>query len=383
MSARPNRRVAATAVTTGLVLSALAGCGSDDGGGGGGSAAGGGSGPAWCGTKPIVFGFQDGGGLNAWSKASAAEVQKAVDLCPNVTKTLTVNAQFDLQKGISGLQGMVAQGAQAIVIIPDAGGSGAAELPGIRTATARGIAVVPWAADPGGEAGTDYLAYVDSDHVQDGRNWAEWMVERLPEGGNVAFVGGPAGNQVSADELSGIVEVLADHPEITLVTGDDTWADGGWDPAKSQQAMAGLLSQYDQIDGVFGDEGIATTGIIKAFQSAGRPLVPMATLEANALACDFQELSATEPGFALATSSARNWTGRIAAQLAIAEAAGVEISDEERFSPEPIVQLPLYEDSVAGGDLAPHCDPAEAPDALLSNNMTDDEVRALTAQSGN
>ena len=383
MSGQLLRRLVTTGGTVALALTLVVACGSQDTSSSSSAAVGSGSAPAWCGKKPLVFGMQDGGGLNAWSKASATEVKKVAAMCPNITKTLTVNAQFDLQKAISGLQGMVAQGAKAVVIIPDAGGSGAAELTGIRNASKRGITVVPWASDPGGKAGSDYLTYVDSDHQNDGKVWAEWMAERLPDGGNVAFIGGPAGNQVSADELAGIVSGLAAHPNIKLVTGTSTWVDGGWDPAKTQQATAGVLSQYDRIDGVFADEGVATTGIIKAFQSAGRPLVPTATLEANALACDFQTLAPANPGFALATTSARNWTGRIAAQLAIAKAEGVTISDDEKLSPTPVVKLPLYEDSTAGGDLAPHCDPSSPPDSLLSNNMTDAQVRDITSGSGN
>lgn len=386
MSIRTIRRAAVAAATIAITIIPLAACSSGSSGSSNATDSGAtnaaGSSPSWCGTKPLIFGMQDGGGLNAWSKASAEEVKKAVAMCHNVTKTITVDAQFDLQKGISGLQAMVAQGAKAIVIIPDAGGSGAAELPGMRSATERGVAVVPWAADPGGSAGTDYLTYVDSDHKNDGRTWATWMAAQLPNGGNVAFVGGPAGNQVSADELAGIVEGLAAHPNIKLVTGNSTWADGGWDPAKSQQAMAGLLSRFNKIDGIFADEGVATTGIIKALQSAGRPLVPTATLEANALACDYVHLSAANPGFKLATVSARNWTGRIAAQLAIAKAEGVDIAANDRFSPTSIVKLPLYEDSVAGGALAPKCDSAQSPDALLSNNMSNDELRKITFSAG-
>lgn len=378
MPASTRRGLAATFLAAALAVT-LSSCSSDSKSST--TTAAGGKGPTWCGTKPLVFGMQDGNGLNAWSKASAAEVMKAVKMCPNITKTLTVNAQFDLQKGISGLQGMVAQGAKAIVIIPDAGGSGAAELPGMRSATARGVAVVPWASDPGGNPGTDYLTYVDANHKDNGRVWAEWMVKQLPKGGNVAFVGGPAGNQVSADELAGIVGVLSSHPDIKLVTGTSSWADGSWDPAKSQQATSGLLSQYGKLDGIFGDEGVAMTGIVKAVQSSGKPMMPIAGLEANALACDWKKISATDPGFKLATVSARNWTGRIAAQLAIAKAEGVDIPEADKFSPTSIVKLPLYEDSVAGGDLAPHCDSAQSPDALLSNNMTDDQLRKITSAS--
>jgi ribose transport system substrate-binding protein len=373
--------VVTAAASAALTVTLVAACGSNDSSSSASSGSGSGSGPSWCGKKPLVFGYQDGGGLNAWSKASAAEVKKAVSMCPNISRTITVDAQFDLQKAISGLQGMVAQGAKAVVIIPDAGGSGAAELAGIRNAAHRGVSVVPWASDPGGKDGQDYLAYVDSDHKNDGKVWAEWMAKQLPNGGNVAFIGGPAGNQVSADELAGIVEGLSSHPDIKLVTGTNTWVDGGWDPAKTQQAMAGVLSQYNRLDGVFADEGVATTGIIKAMQSAGRPLVPTATLEANALACDYQQLAPGNPGFKLATTSARNWTGRIAAQMAIAKAEGVTIPDDQKLSPKPIVKLPLYEDSTAGGSAAPHCDPNSPPDALLSNNMTDAQVREITRGS--
>src|SRR4051794_10275820 len=170
MSGQLLRRVVTATASAALAVTLVAACGSNDKSSSNASS-GSGSGPSWCGKKPLVFGMQDGGGLNAWSKASATEVKKTVSMCPNISKTLTVNAQFDLQKGISGLQGMVAQGAKAIVIIPDAGGSGAAELAGIHNATNRGVTMVPWASDPGGKAGRDYLAYVDSDHKNDGKVW--------------------------------------------------------------------------------------------------------------------------------------------------------------------------------------------------------------------
>ena len=45
---------------------------------------------------------------------------------------------------------------------------------------------------------------------------------------------------------------------------------------------------------------------IRSFQAAGRPLVPMASLEANALGCDYKNLKADNPKFELATISSRN-----------------------------------------------------------------------------
>ena len=127
--------------------------------------------PAWCGKKAITLGIQDGGGLNAWSKSSYDQVKIEAGKCPQIKKTLTVNAGFDPQKSVSGFRGMVAQGANAIVIIPDSGVC--AELPAMRQATARKVVVVPWAANGCGQPGKDYQDYVDFDPVAAGKLWTE------------------------------------------------------------------------------------------------------------------------------------------------------------------------------------------------------------------
>jgi ribose transport system substrate-binding protein len=331
--------------------------------------------PAWCGTKPIVFGMADGGGLNAWSKASAQSVLDIVHQCPNVTKVLTSDAGFSLQTAITGLQGIVAQGAKAIVIIPDAGGPGT-QLAGIRAATQRGVAVVPWGSNPGGTPGEDYVTYVDGDHQLAGEAWASWIARHLPDGGQVAFFSGPPGNGPGEQELAGITSVFKHYPKIQLVTGATQWAVSNWDPATGQQAMAALLSKYPGIRAVISDEGVTTTGILRAFTAAGKPLPLVASLEANALGCFYQSYHAKDPGFAVATVGAMNVAGRVAAQIAIAKAAGVSISPADALSPKPILPDPILEDSFAGP--APACDPSQPASALLSNNMSDAQLRLLT-----
>jgi ribose transport system substrate-binding protein len=102
---------------------------------------------SFCGSKPIVLGIHDGFGINGWSKTSMASVRSEAAKCANV-KQLVVIGQGDLQKSISDVNGMVAQGIDALVIIPDFGKS---QLPSIKAATTAGVKVVPWAADPGGE----------------------------------------------------------------------------------------------------------------------------------------------------------------------------------------------------------------------------------------
>ena len=160
-----------------------------------------------------------------------AVVRSEAAKCPNVKQVVRIG-QGDLQKSISDVNGLVAEGIDALVIIPD---FGKAQLPSLKAATKAGVKVVAWAADPGGKPGEDYVAYVDRDEVSAGRAWAEWTAKAIGGKGNVVFLGGPAGNPVSANSLAGIKTAMAKYPGITMLTGYDDWPITNWDAALLQK----------------------------------------------------------------------------------------------------------------------------------------------------
>jgi ribose transport system substrate-binding protein len=384
---RPRSRLTATgmaAVGIAVSFAALTGCGSSNSSSGSGgnssataattSSASTGGNPSWCGSKKVVLGIQDGGGLNGWSKESLRQVQLEAAKCPNITKTIVVNAGFDPQKAISGTTGMVAQGANAIVIIPDAGGP--AELPGLRKATTHGAKVVPWGANPTGTAPADYATYVDWNTEAAGTTWSTWLFKTMNGKGNVLYLGGPAGNAVDKGVLTGVKTVLAQNPGIKMLTGTDSWPVTNWDPAQAQKTMSGLLSKYPKIDGILMGDGQSSAAVVKVLQQANRKIPPIATLEANQIGCAWKDAQATKDKFQLATISGRNWMGRIAVRKAVAAANG--LNDAEKS----LIDLPLYEDSVAGGAQAPKCDKGKSPDTYLSNYEPDATLNALSGYSG-
>lgn len=313
---------------------------------------------AFCGTKPITLGIEDGFGINAWSQESMAAVRSEAAKCPNV-KTIVQIGGGQLPTAISQINSMVAQGANAIVVIPD---FGQAELPAIKAATTAGVKVVPWGADPGGTPGQDYVSYVDWDSGYAGTLWANWMVKALGGHGNVVMLGGPAGNPVTTAQLKSIVAVFAQHPGMHLLTGGTTWAVTNWDPSQAQQVASSLLAKYPTMNGVISDYGTDALAATRAFAAAGRPLVPTATLEANGLGCLYQQKSAAAGSlFQLATVSSRNWLGRIAVRKAIAAAEGVTDSEPSTFD------LPLIENTLGG--LKPVCASSEPADYYNSNKI--------------
>ena len=225
----------------------------------------------FCGTKPITLAVLDGFGINAWSQESYAAVRSEAAKCKNVK--VTVAAGGDLQKSISDISGAVAQGANAIVVIPDFGQS---ELPAIQQATKAGVKVVPWAANPGGTNGTDFVSYVDWLPHYAGTIWAKWMAGVLHGKGNVIYLGGPAGNPVGMGALANMVKVFKQYPGIKLLTGSKGFAVTNWDPATAQKVTAALLAKYPKIDGIITNYGTDALAATRAFQAAGRKLVPVA-----------------------------------------------------------------------------------------------------------
>jgi ribose transport system substrate-binding protein len=364
------------ALVCALVLSACGSSGSDDSSKSTSTAASAGAAkpasnaPTWCGKKAITLGIQDGGGLNAWSKSSYDQVKIEAAKCPQIKKTLTVNAGFDPQKSVSGFRGMVAQGANAIVIIPDSGVC--AELPAMRQATQRKVVVVPWGANGCGQNGKDYQDYVDFDAVYAGKLWTEWMGKQLNGKGNILYLGGPAGNPVDAGEIKGMYGALKQFPDMKVLgkVTEKEWPVTNWDPAQAQKVSAALLAKYPKVDAIISSYGSVAEAGLKSIEKAGRKAPAIATLEQNQLACDWKDRQGKKNEFALATISNRNWLGRIAVRKAVAAANGL---------PEPgksIVELPLVEDST-NADLQPVCNPDDPPEAYHSSDAPEKEIDTL------
>jgi ribose transport system substrate-binding protein len=330
---------------------------------------------AWCGSEGLTLGIQDGGGLNAWSKESLEQVQMVSKACPAVEKEIVVDADFEPQKAVSGIQSMISQGANAIVLIPDSGNC--AEVPAMRQAMEHGVVVVPWAANPCGTEGTDYTKYIDWDTKAAGREWAEWVIEQMGGKGKLLYEGGPAGNTVSSNAAEAIAEVVEENPGVELVEpiSSEEWPVTNWDPAETKKLTAAILAKHPEINGIINDYGASAEAEVQAFQAAGKQVPAVAASEGNALACSWKEEKEKGKEFPLMTISSRNWLGRYAAQYAIAEASG---GTPPALKNNGIITLGQWENSVSGKE--PTCKPSESPEASFSNLMSEEETGKIALE---
>lgn len=364
---RPWRRFA-VAATAAIAATALAACGGDDEDNGSTSAAAdNGDVPAWCGTKDVTVSLSDGNGADTWRRITRRIAELEAAKCPNVSELVYTDGQGNTQKAISDIQGLVAQGVNAMVVFPDAG---KALLPAMRSAVQAGATVVPYRSPPGGEEGTDYSAYVGTDSDQYGVLWGEWLTKLLPDGGKILYLGGPAGVQQSLDRLSGLKQVLDEAGGFELI-GQQPFNVTDWDPAKTQQVVTAALARYPEIDAIAADYGAAMVSALPAFKQAGRKIPPIATEDSNQLACEWEKLKPDNPDFELYTNSSQNWMVKTAIQAAVAQAA-------DGTMPDPLnVKNETAEDSVSGEPKQPECNTSLPDDAILSAGLDEAELTAI------
>jgi ribose transport system substrate-binding protein len=318
----------------------------------------------YCGDKPLKVAFSDGWGGNYWRQITRAEFEDEAAKCPNITEVRYTDGEFSAEKQIADIRGLIAQEFDVIVVFAD---TGVAQLNVMRQALEAGIAVVPFTTGdaPFGEIGVDYLTRVTETQIGLGKMLAEWMVETLDGEGNVIVQGGTPGNPMTSSQAVGWREVFAQHPGITVLEGP---VDTNWDPALAQQVTAAAIAKYDQIDGIMAE----TTGPIRAFLAAGRPIPAWAGQDLNELSCLWQDNQADNPTFKLATASAHTWLVRLALRKGLAAVNGMDNLEPS------LIDLPFSEDSTSSDPaLAVKCDKGLPPTAIPSAMVSGEKMKEI------
>jgi ribose transport system substrate-binding protein len=321
--------------------------------------------PSWCGDKPISLAMLDGFGGNAWRQIAAEAGRLEAAKCPSVTSFEYSDAQGDTQKAISDIKAMVATGVNAMVVFPDAG---EAVLPALRSAHGAGVVTVPYRADPGGEAGTDYDVWIGSDFYDHGVSWGEWIATNFPDGAKILDIGGPAGSSQGIAQKEGLESVLKDEKYEFI--GNQPFEVTDWDPAKTQQVLTAAIARYDDIDVIVGEYGASLVGALPAFAASGRSIPAVLSEDGHAMGCFYEENKDANPDFQLMTVGTGVDNVRLAIQHAVAIATGGEEPTET------VYKTGLFEDSTST-DKPVSCDPSLPMDIHLSAEMTGEEQAAV------
>jgi ABC-type sugar transport system substrate-binding protein len=211
-----------------------------------------------------VVGFSQSEPESAAFRVAETESIKAEAEKVGVKKLLTTNANGELSKQISDIQDMLAQGAQVLIVAPlNSDGLG----PALSAAKEQGVPVLTIDRKVTGEPCQDYVAFLGSNFVEQGKRAADAMIEATGGKGKVAILLGSSGNNVTTDRTKGFVDQIeAEAPGLEIVAQQT----GEFARDKGQQVMEQLLQSNPDITAVYAENDEMGLGALVAIKAAGK-----------------------------------------------------------------------------------------------------------------
>lgn len=183
-----------------------------------------------------------------------------------VKKLLTTDANSQLSKQISDIEGMLNQGAQILIVAPlNSDGL----KPAFDAAKAKKVPVITIDRKVNLTPCTDYLTFIGSDFVKQGKRAADAMAKAADKKGNIAILLGSSGNNVTTDRTKGFVdEIKTAAPDMKIVAQQT----GDFSREKGQQVMGTLLQANPNITAVYAENDEMGLGAIVAIAAAGKDI---------------------------------------------------------------------------------------------------------------
>jgi len=176
---------------------------------------------------------------------------------------LTTNAQSDLNKQISDIKSMLDQGAQLLIVAPlNSDGL----QPAFDAAKAKKVPVVTIDRKVNSQSCTDYLTFIGSNFVQQGKRAADEMIRVTGGNGKVAILLGSSGNNVTTDRTSGFTDELASAKGLSVVAQQT----GDFDRSKGQSVMEQLIQSHPDLTAVYAENDEMGIGAVNALKAAGK-----------------------------------------------------------------------------------------------------------------
>jgi ribose transport system substrate-binding protein len=179
-------------------------------------------------------------------------------------KLLTANAQSQFSKQISDVQDLISKGADLLVIAPL---NSDGWEPVLKQAAAKKIPIVTVDRKINAKACEDYVSFIGSDFVQQGRRAADQMIKATGGKGEVAILLGTPGNNVTTERTKGFSERVKQKAPGLKVVFKQT---GEFAREKGQQVTEQLIQSKPGIDGIYAENDEMGLGAVNALKGAGK-----------------------------------------------------------------------------------------------------------------
>jgi ribose transport system substrate-binding protein len=254
---------------------------------------------------------------NSWREQMVCAIKAEARASGVVDQVVLDNRNMDTTEQIAGIQGLISQGVDAIIVNPS---DRSALDPVLEEAIAQGIVVV--SIDAPVTAQDAYI--VTNDQVAYAEIGARWLFDAIGGEGNVWYVRGIDGHPADDDRHVGWEAALADYPNIEVT---ETFT--GWDPSVAAQQALDFFGTTE-FDGIW-TSGLAYT-VVPQFETAGVPFVPVVGADNNAFVG--QLLAFADAGLTGVSVTNPPAIGGVGTSIAIEALKGMGPEQETILTPE-------------------------------------------------
>jgi ribose transport system substrate-binding protein len=209
-------------------------------------------------------GFAQTESNNPWRIAETKSMQDIAESCG--WSLVYTDAASSAAKQVADVDSMIAQGVDVIFLPPR---EEQPLLPAVMRAKQAGIPVflIDRSVDPNvAKAGEDYVTFIGSDFVDQGRRAAEWLVEATGGKGTIIELEGTTGSSPANDRKKGFDDLIAQHPDMKIVASQT----GDFARDKGRTVMETLLQAHPDVTAVYAHNDEMAIGAIQALEAAGR-----------------------------------------------------------------------------------------------------------------
>jgi ribose transport system substrate-binding protein len=214
--------------------------------------------------KKIVVGFSQMENNNPWRIAETNSMKDEAARRADRYELVTTDAQSQTAKQVSDVEDLVARKVDAIFLAPR---EFEGLAPALEAAKEAKIPVFLIDREAAGTVGQDYVTFIGSNFIEQGRRAADWLIKQTNgRGASIIELTGTAGSSVARDRSQGFTDAIKSHPEMKIIASQT----GDFSRATAQKVMENIIqSKGKDITAVYAHNDEMALGAIQALKAAG------------------------------------------------------------------------------------------------------------------
>jgi galactofuranose transport system substrate-binding protein len=209
-------------------------------------------------------GFAQTESNNPWRIAETASMK--VEAEKRGWQLVYTDAAGSAAKQVADVNSMIAQGVDAIFLAPR---EEKPLVPAIMNANKAGIPVILLDRNVDqslAKAGEDYVTFIGSDFIEEGRRAAEWLTKTMNGQAKIIELQGTVGSSPANDRRDGFAAYIKDHSGMQIVASQS----GDFARDKGRQVAETLLQAHPDANAIYAHNDEMAIGAIAAVEAAGK-----------------------------------------------------------------------------------------------------------------